>query len=264
MKSLFLAVPLALLSITALAKGPAVDLSQQNVQAVLWMQQSGEYRALCYQAFNMARMAFDQARNSKQGKLAVRVDLDETMLDNGPYAAWQIQHHQGYSQATWDAWVNSIQTAALPGAVAFAQYVTDHGGTMFYVSNRSERTWDATAKNLKKAGFPNVTKLTLRLKGATSDKAPRLSAVRKDGYQVVLMMGDNLNDFPDLHAYHQLNDKRRAIVDAHKADFGQQFILLPNPAYGDWEPGLGKGYYQLDSAGKDKLRKDSLHGWSGK
>ncbi|WP_417361310.1 5'-nucleotidase, lipoprotein e(P4) family [Gallaecimonas pentaromativorans] len=241
-----------------------VDLAVQNTQAVLWMQRSGEYRALCYQAFNMAKLAFDKARAANKGKLAVMVDLDETMLDNSPYAGWQIKHQQGYNQTTWDQWVNSIQTAALPGAVDFANYVDSHGGTMFYVSNRSDRTFDATAANLKKDGFPKVTKTTLRLKTTTSDKAPRLEAIQSEGYQVVLMMGDNLNDFPDLGTYHQLNAERNDAVDTNQAAFGSQFILLPNPSYGDWEPGLGKDYYQLDDAGKAKLRSDSLKAWDSK
>ncbi|WKE65089.1 5'-nucleotidase, lipoprotein e(P4) family [Gallaecimonas kandeliae] len=264
MNRFVLALPLLLAAAAPQAKTAPVDLQSQNTQAVLWMQDSGEYRALCYQAFNLAKLAFDQALANHQGKLAVMVDLDETMLDNSPYSAWQILGQQPYSDKSWDTWVNSIQTAALPGAVDFANHVTLAGGTVFYVSNRSARTFDATAKNLVQAGFPRVDRDTLRLKTTTSDKASRLAAIQAQGYQVVLMLGDNLNDFPELGTYHQQNAERELAVDAHQADFGNRFILLPNPSYGDWEPGLGKDYYQLNDAGKARLRQRSLRSWSGK
>ena len=58
------------------------QLGQQSVLAVNWFQQSGEYQALTWQAFNTARMAFDQAPSLTGKPKAVIVDLDETMLDN--------------------------------------------------------------------------------------------------------------------------------------------------------------------------------------
>ncbi|MCD8475748.1 MAG: hypothetical protein LRY40_03985 [Shewanella fodinae] len=112
MKALISLLPLVFVAATSLAKTApqTTDLAVQNTQAVLWMQNAGEYRALCYQAYNTAMMAFDLAKAKHQGKLAVMVDLDETMLDNSPYAAWQIQHHQPYETVSWNNWVNAVQT----------------------------------------------------------------------------------------------------------------------------------------------------------
>ncbi len=123
-----------------------------------WVQQSGEYRALAYQAFNVAKMSFDhfksQAKqdNSKE-KLAVVVDLDETMINNSAYAAWQIKHGQGYSSKTWGKWEQAAKAKAIPGAIEFSKYIDSHGGTVFYVSNRSETNLKETIKNLKKLGL---------------------------------------------------------------------------------------------------------------
>src|SRR5208283_4552721 len=36
------------------------DLNEQLVLATLWVQTSSEYRALCYQAYNLAKMLVDQ------------------------------------------------------------------------------------------------------------------------------------------------------------------------------------------------------------
>ncbi|MBU1295977.1 MAG: 5'-nucleotidase, lipoprotein e(P4) family, partial [Gammaproteobacteria bacterium] len=38
----------------------AKDLNEQLVMSTLWMQASAEYKALSYQAFNLAKMQFDQ------------------------------------------------------------------------------------------------------------------------------------------------------------------------------------------------------------
>ena len=69
------------------------QLQQQAVLGINWMQESGEYDALAYQAFNTAKVAFDHAKVKKGKKKAVVVDLDETMIDNSPYAGWQIQNN---------------------------------------------------------------------------------------------------------------------------------------------------------------------------
>ena len=62
------------------------DLNEQLVVGALWYQRSGEMRALSYQAFNMAKMAFDMdlQKGSSEKKRAVVLDIDETVLDNSP------------------------------------------------------------------------------------------------------------------------------------------------------------------------------------
>lgn len=252
------------LSSGCVSTAPKQELVNQSALAVVWMQNAGEYEALCYQAFNTARVALDAALQEERTQpLAIMVDLDETMVDNSPYAAWQIAQGETYATQTWDAWVNDVQALALPGAVEFAQYATEQGVTMFYVSNRSDRTWEATRDNLIALGFPNVSREILKLNTVTSNKAPRLQTILDAGYEVILMMGDNLNDFPELATYHQPNTERNQKVAAYKSLFGQRFILLPNPSYGDWEPGLAEGYYGLDDAAKLKVRSESLDAWAG-
>lgn len=38
------------------------QLNDQSLLGINWVQQSGEYRALTYQAFNIAKIAFDTAK----------------------------------------------------------------------------------------------------------------------------------------------------------------------------------------------------------
>ena len=45
-----------------------MQLQQQAVLGLNWMQDSGEYRALAYQAYNAAKVAFDHAKVAKGKK----------------------------------------------------------------------------------------------------------------------------------------------------------------------------------------------------
>ncbi|WP_192458739.1 5'-nucleotidase, lipoprotein e(P4) family [Musicola keenii] len=237
-------------------------LSNQSVLALNWFQQSGEYQALSYQAFNTARIAFDAAPVAPGKKKAVVVDLDETMLDNSPYSGWQVKQHQPYDGKSWAKWSQSRQATAVPGAVAFAKYVTNHGGQMFYVSNRLQSEFNDTRENMLKLGFPGVTDQTVLLSKGSSNKQARFDEIKAAGNDIVLYVGDNLNDF-GAATYHKDNAERRAFVSQNQTKFGTQYIVLPNPLYGDWESGLSKDYNKLTPEQKLQVRDQQIKAWSG-
>ena len=69
------------------------QLNDQMVMAVAWMQNSAEYRELCYQAYNVAldRVKAAVANHKKGDKpLAIVLDADETVLDNSAFEAGLI------------------------------------------------------------------------------------------------------------------------------------------------------------------------------
>ncbi|WGE47600.1 5'-nucleotidase, lipoprotein e(P4) family [Actinobacillus equuli subsp. haemolyticus] len=239
-------------------------LQEQAALGINWMQQSGEYQALAHQAFNMAKIAFDNAKVTKGKKKAVVVDLDETMVDNSPYAGWQVKNHKSFDGESWTRWVNARQTQAIAGAVEFNNYVNSHKGTMFYVSNRKDSGEKAaTIDDMKELGFTGVSEQTLFLKKDKSNKTPRFEQIEKQGYEIVLYLGDNLNDFGDA-TYKKSNAERRDFVSANKEKFGKQFIVLPNPNYGDWEGGLDKNYYKGDAKSRLDIRHNAIKAWDGK
>lgn len=245
---------------------PAGDakLQQHAVLGVNWVQESGEYRALAYQAFNSAKTAFKQAKVKKGKKKAVVVDLDETMIDNSPYAGWQIQNNKAFDGKDWTRWVDARQSRAIAGAVEFNNYVNANGGTVFYVSNRKDEGEKAgTIDDMNRLGFTGVGENTLYLKKDKSNKTPRFEQIEQLGYEIVLYVGDNLNDFGDAY-YKKSNAERRAVVDQQAADFGKKFIVLPNPNYGDWEGGMAKDYYKGDADSRVKIRHEAIQAWDGK
>lgn len=238
-------------------------LNDESVMALNWFQQSGEYQALTYQAFNTARMAFDNAKPLDGKPKAVVVDLDETMIDNSAYSAWQVKANKPFDSKTWSEWTAAKQALAVPGAVNFANYVNSHGGTMFYVSNRKTSEYAATMENLNRLGFTGVNEKTLPLSSDTSNKQVRFDSIKAAGYNIVIYAGDNLNDFGSA-TYHKDNAERRAFVNQNYNQFGTQYIVLPNPLYGDWESGLAASYNKLTPEQKLKVREANLRAWSGK
>ena len=234
-------------------------LMEQSVMALNWMQQAGEYRALAYQAFNVAQIAFDSAKVVDGKKRAVIVDLDETMIDNSAEGANRVLTKEGYSKEGWAVWCSEERAKAIPGAVDFANYVTTQGGKIFYVSNRNKSEYQHTVNNLQKLGFPAVDETSVFLKDKESQKTSRFEEAEKQGYTVVLFIGDNLDDFDfTAETYHQFNNERRVVVDRNKTSFGMKYMLLPNPIYGHWEGGLGKDYFKSTPEEKLKIRRDNL------
>ncbi|REG84362.1 5'-nucleotidase, lipoprotein e(P4) family [Marinomonas pollencensis] len=240
------------------------DLNEQLVMANLWMQASAEFKALSYQAFNLAKMRFDSYANAHSGtkKIAIVVDADETIIDNSAYEAWLVGRNEGYSGKTWGEWMNAAEAKALPGAVDFLSYVAQQGGEIFYLTNRKVSGLEGTRENLKALGFPQVDDEHLMLRTTTSDKEPRRMKVAEK-YDIALLMGDNLHDFSKDFNTKSLAQSYAA-VEKNKALFGTQFIILPNPTYGDWEGKVYDGNWGASAAEKDKMRKAHLDPWQPK
>ena len=245
-------------------KYTAKDLNDQLVMATLWMQVSAEYRALCYQAFNLARMNLSAYLADRKGDkpAAVIVDADETVLDNSAYEAFLIDQDFGYSSKTWVPWMAAAQAKAVPGAKEFFDFAKSKGVEIFYITNRKMVGYEGTKKNLAAVGFPNVDKKHLLLRTKSSDKQARRDMVTKD-YDVVFLMGDNLNDFLSVFRKKSI-EERFAETDKIKDQWGRKFIVLPNPTYGDWEGAIYKGNWGASPAEKNKMRRDRLIRWDYK
>jgi len=242
----------------------AVDNEYQTA-AVLWTQSSAEYRALAYQTFSLAKLRLDQALADRKSRRftkpsAVIVDADETVLDNSRFQAELILRGVAYTQDAWQAWCNRAEAGAVPGAVDFLNYAARRGVSVFYVTNRRQGEKAGTINNLKRLGFPKVNEETvmIREQGATASKEFRRQKVATR-YRIVLLVGDNLNDFNDNFAGKAIAD-RRAQVDLEKTEFGNRYIVVPNPMYGDWESVVYGYKSNLSEADKHASRRVALRG----
>jgi 5'-nucleotidase (lipoprotein e(P4) family) len=235
------------------------------VGSVLWTQSSGEARALAFQAYNFARILLDQDlranRRRRIKRPAVIVDVDETVLDNSPYQAWIIRERKSYPEK-WTAWINRSEAAAVPGAVEFLKYAEQRGVRVFYITNRKPEEKEGTRANLLKLGFPDVSDETLLVRTDDSSKEPRRLRVAQK-YRVVLLIGDNLNDFAEVFEQKKTVAGRIAATEQSKALFGTRFIMLPNSMYGDWENSVYEYNFKLTSDEKAARRRSLLKSIGG-
>jgi 5'-nucleotidase (lipoprotein e(P4) family) len=100
-----------------------------------------------------------------------------------------------------------------------------------------------TFENLKAVGF-KVKKENIMLMDKEHSKESRRQEVLKK-YDVIVYLGDNLTDYPGGFEKTTV-ERRNAMVDSMKSSFGEKFIILPNPLYGDWERALPKDKARID------------------
>ena len=223
-------------SIPCCKPSPAAPMGDRRHHATLWFH-SAESTAMYLQSFAQARQALDAqvAQPAPAKPRAIVTDIDETVLDNSPYQVWLIQNRQPYSPATWKKWTALASAAALPGASNFLNYASSRGVAVFYVTNRDQDEADATLKNLRAAGFPNATSEHLFCKRTTKGKEDRRQEIARR-YSICLLLGDNLSDFSAAFDT-TVAQERAAAVTKNTALFGSNWIVFPNPMYGDWEKG---------------------------
>ncbi len=254
---------------------PASDL----LNAVLWMQRSVEYKASALTAFALARIRLDQALadpnwtgvpREQTGAYqllptAVILDIDETILDNSGYQAWMALKGTTFAPKTWNAYVNTVTSLPIPGALEFAQYADSKGVKVFYVTNRTTEEEPATRKNLEKFGFPmGGTADTMLMTGKQPDwgsaKGTRRAHVARS-YRVLLNVGDNFGDFVD--EYRGSEAERLKVLEQHKDRWGREWIMIANPSYGSFESAPFGHDFKLPDGEKRRLKRGVLDAWPG-
>ncbi len=204
--------------------------------SMYWQKNATEYKALCIQAYNSAKLELDRVLALQHEKpIAVVADIDETVLNNLPYNEMLIEKDLSFSQTTWSEWVNKEISTAIPGALEFYTYAERMGVEVIYISNRRVENYAPTKSNLIALGFPFDEDTIMLLRDETSSKENRRNQLID--FNVVLFIGDNLSDF-DAVFEKDTNSERNQALEEKKSDLGQKFILLPNLIYGAWEGGF--------------------------
>ncbi len=267
-----------LAAVVAVAR--ADDTAREQLNGILWMQQSAEYAALTSQVYGQATArlpalaapgsaALEQWGSPPEAlaalPTAIVLDIDETILDNSYYQARLAGRRQEFSAASWEAWVLEAAATPIAGALEFLRAAHAAGHRIFYVTNRAcpltpepagtdpcpQRT--ATMRNLVALGFPEAGRddSYLMRNGEpgwrAADKGPRRAAIGSR-YRIVALFGDDLRDFVE-----------RDVFAARRAElaplFGARWFMLPNPVYGSWERQLvGKACGEKDKP-RDCQRK---------
>jgi 5'-nucleotidase (lipoprotein e(P4) family) len=254
---------------------PAHDL----LNAVVWMQRSVEYKATALGAFALARIRLEQALTDPSWTAApkeqtgayqslppaVILDADESIIDNSGYQAWMVLNAKTFDPKTWNAYVNTVTSLAVPGAVEFARYADARGVKVFYITNRTAGEEEATRKNLEKLGFPMGgsvdTLLTTRKQPDWgSAKGTRRAFIAKS-YRILLNVGDNFADFVD--EYRGTEAERLKVMEQHKDRWGREWIMIANPSYGSFEAVPFNFDFKLSEAERRRAKRGALEAWPG-
>ena len=238
----------------ASAGPPAVAArdTHEGLQAVLWMQTSAEYQALCSAAYRQAAGSLAEALTDPQWSAvpgagddrglppAIILDLDETVLDNSPLQGQLVLDRTPYLPATWQAWVARAEAGLLPGAEEFFEVAGARGVEVYFVTNRTAAEEASTIANLQKLGITATADHVLCSgeSGWTSDKTARRAEVARR-HRVLLLVGDDLNDFVSTSG--TTPAERMALARRFSTRWGRDWILLPNPVYGSWDRALYPG-----------------------
>lgn len=249
---------LALAACQSLPTAPSAAPADDNLNAVLWMQTSAEYRAVALSVYQAAGARLDQAladpdwdaldpeERALAGSAAglppaVIVDIDETVLDNSPYQARLVRDGGEYHDDSWAGWVGERRAMPVPGALEFARLAAGRGVTVVYLSNRTRESAPDTLANLREAGFPVADDDAFLGKGTQvqgcegsgSDKRCR-RLLAGSRYRVLMQFGDQLGDFVAVED--ETRPARERLLALHAGWFGERWWMLPNPSYGGWEP----------------------------
>ncbi len=253
MQKYFSFIIVLILVLSACAKNtPNIDEGlneKESLMAALWQQTSSEYRALCYQAFNVARDRIQMDLTKEWAKpRAVIIDLDETVIFNAKFNATGIIRYQEYPKEFYE-WIASGEATLIPGAREFLKFIYKEGYEIFYVTNRRDECTDITLQQIIDLGLPQADSEHLLMRGTDHTKQGRRDKVNGD-YVVILYIGDNCVDFLGDY-FNESIEARKNITDSLHTEWGRKFIILPNPMHGSWQKALYYGVGQLSD--KEKI-----------
>jgi acid phosphatase len=262
--------PNQLVQATAVAPVPK---PHEDLDATLWMQTSAEYGAITKVIYRAASDRLQAALADSSWSAipgiaterasalppAVILDVDETVLDNSSYQVQLIQNSDEYNPNGWYQFVATESSTAIPGAKEFVDACRAAGIQVFYVTNREANVETHTRANLQSQGLlgpeDENEEDTLLCKNEredwTTDKTTRRIHVSQS-YRVLLLLGDDLNDFVWVGFKPTVAD-RRAAAEQYDEYWGRKWFPFPNANYGGWERSLY--YFQDELPHETKLRK---------
>jgi acid phosphatase len=258
-----------LASFLMMSSAQPTRLTYENLNAVLWVQTSVEYRASAEQTYHLAEAALLRGLDDKHWTAALEqtggfqnlppavvLDLDETVLDNSAFEARLVVDGQAYSEDAWAKWVNEQKAGLVPGAIEFLQFARANRVVPIYITNRicdPSKSDDSTVKLLRSLQLPlelAADQLLCADSKDVTDKMLRRKTVAGK-YRILLLFGDQLGDFLQIPRELATLEGRNKLYESNKKLWGERWFQLPNPMYGSWEGAVGYGLREKLS----KLRK---------
>ncbi|GEM_PF-263629 len=242
--------------------GEPIYINNKNLLGIAYRQTAAEFKALCFQAYNIAKYKVNDeiAKNRGDTLLAVITDIDDTIFDSSPYSVQTLESIKTFEPEVYHRWLLSASADTIAGSASFFNYAKSNHVEVFYVTNRQPDEIEATIKNLKKFGFPNADDAHIFPKTSTSSKSQRYYEIGKK-FKIILYIGDSLSDFVgDLYYSKSTVEKRNELVRSISGKFGNTFIILPNSEYGDWQGAIYNYDYKLSPKQQDSILRIKING----
>ena len=233
--------------------------SRENTMGSLWYQNAAEVDALYQQGYNVATSKLKELLKQPTSKpYSIVLDIDETVLSNIPFQVKMIKDGTAFNPKLWDEWVQKAEAKPVAGAKEFLQFADKNKVQIYYISDRTDAQVDATIKNLEAQGLPVQGRdhLMFKKEGDKSKEGRRQEVIKHTN--LVMLFGDNLVDFAEFSTKSEAD--RDKMFEQLKAEFGDKFIIFPNPMYGSWESAVYQGE-KKDGKGQSEARMNALKGY---
>ena len=233
--------------------------SRENTMGALWYQNAAEVDALYQQGYNVATNKLKELLKQPTDKpYSIVLDIDETVLSNIPFQVKMVKDGTAFNPKLWDEWVQKAEAKPVAGAKEFLQFADKNKVQIYYISDRTDAQVDATIKNLEAQGLPVQGRdhLMFKKEGDKSKEGRRQEVLKHTN--LVMLFGDNLVDFAELSTKSEAD--RDKMFEQLKAEFGDKFIIFPNPMYGSWESAVYQGE-KKDGKGQSEARLNALKGY---
>ena len=233
--------------------------SRENTMGSLWYQNAAEVDALYQQGYNVATSKLKELLKQPTSKpYSIVLDIDETVLSNIPFQVKMIKDGTAFNPKLWDEWVQKAEATPVAGAKEFLQFADKNKVQIYYISDRTDAQVDITIKNLEAQGLPVQGRdhLMFKKEGDKSKEGRRQEVLKHTN--LVMLFGDNLVDFAEFSTKSEAD--RDKMFEQLKAEFGDKFIIFPNPMYGSWESAVYQGE-KKDGKGQSEARLNALKGY---
>ncbi len=187
------------LAIAVALAGCAGSPREPNNLSVLKAELRAYYRSGTYLADIAAvcreAEAWIHRRAADGGRLAVVVDLDETLWSSWPY--FEAQDF-GYEPEAWARWVQEARAPALAPVAELVRSLPSRGVMVVFLSARGERERVATLRNLRALNLAEGARLICQpdtdRRGNASYKAAARAELRAEGWTLIANLGDQESD----------------------------------------------------------------------
>lgn len=195
------------------AEPPNLGLLKQELVAYA---ESGAYArglaAVAAEARTWIEQRAARATDDERGRLAVVLDLDETLLSNLSHIRAQ---DFGYLPPVWSAWVAKAAAPAIEPVAEVYRAARRRGVAVFYITGRRESDRPGTERNLQALGLDGHAALHCKPDEFHGTSQAFKTAVRRrltqEGYIIIANIGDQESDLA--------------------GGYAERTFKLPNPFY---------------------------------